>query len=76
LPSELSEAHVGDGLGQMVVLQHASHVHVFEHHNRLGFRQLGGHLMQRVGPLIRHLSMLLAKPPRGFLAVLAALHLA
>ena len=57
LPPELTEAHIADGLRQVMVLQHARHVEVFNHHDGLGFRQSAGELMQRVGPLIGHAAM-------------------
>ena len=73
LPLELVEPDIADGLRQMVVLQHPADVQVFDHQDRLGFRQPGGHLMQRVASLVLDLPMELGELADGFLAVLAAL---
>src|SRR6185312_13491992 len=56
----------------MMVLEHPRHIEVFDDQNRLGFRQPGGDLMQRVLSLIANLSMEFCQLAGGFLAVLAA----
>ena len=56
----------------MVVLQHPTNVQVFDHQDRLGFRQPGRHLMQGIVPLMLDLSMKLGQLTDGFLAVLPA----
>src|SRR5215470_17163396 len=69
-------AHIGNRLGQSVVLEHSRHVEVFNHHHWLGFRQPAGELMQRVGALVSHLPILPAEALCRLLPVLTALGLA
>src|SRR5215469_4048315 len=57
LPLELSEPHIADGLGQTMILEHARDIQIFNDQDRLGSRQPGGDLMQRVVPLVLDLSM-------------------
>jgi predicted dienelactone hydrolase len=45
LPLELIEAHIPDGLRQMVILEHAADMQVFDDQHGLGFRQPGRDLM-------------------------------
>ena len=72
LPAELGHAHVGDRLGQMVVLQHPAHLQVFQHDGRLGSRQPAGDLVQGVAADIRHPGVLPCQPVYGLPAVGAA----
>ena len=48
LPPEFVKTHIRNRLCQMMVLQHAAHVQVFQHDCRLGFRQQTGSLMQGI----------------------------
>jgi hypothetical protein len=73
LPPEFPKAYIGDGLGQMMVLQHAHYVQVFNHHDCLGFRQPARELMQRVGALVGHSAMESSELLACLAAVVAAL---
>ena len=55
----------------MMVLEHPADVEVFDHQDRLDFRQSGGELMQRVAALALDLSVELGQSAHRLLAVVA-----
>jgi hypothetical protein len=76
LSPELVEANVSYCLREVMVLEHARHVEILNHHDCLGFRQPRSELMQRVGPLIRHTAMQFAEALRRLATIVAAFGLA
>ena len=76
MPTELEEAHVGDGPRQTAILHHAAHVQVFDGDGMESACQITRELMQRIQSNGGDPRMQLRQLDLGFLAVGRALLLA
>jgi len=73
LPPDLAKVAVRDGLGHLVILQHAAHVQVLNGYQGVVFAQVAGELVGSITADTGDTRMLLCQLPTGLLAVLAAL---
>ena len=67
LTLEFMESHIRNRLRQFVILEHAAYIQALQHNSWLGFRQLAGDLMQRIGSNVRHLACAFANLITAFL---------
>ena len=75
LTGQLTPRGISDGLGQLVVFEHAAHIEALHADDVIVPDQLGGELVQVVLPAVGDVLMLLSQAEAGLLPVAAVLWL-